>query len=202
MKRSFVLHVGPTNSGKTYDAIEDLKKNTPGTYLGPLRLLALEMFDKINAAGIPCSMLTGEESIPVKNAQIVSSTIELCDYHTHFKTAVIDEAQLIADPDRGAAWLAAIHHHPTALAVAAERGALVALEGSCRTAIGAYAQVDQAGLRLVVEALTPDGRERFRREASLALAGEGDEARARQLGLALGGEIREEGGDRLLLPET
>ena len=108
MKRSFVLHVGPTNSGKTYDAIEDLKKNTPGTYLGPLRLLALEMFDKINAAGIPCSMLTGEESIPVENAQIVSSTIELCDYHTHFKTAVIDEAQLIADPSRGASWLKAI----------------------------------------------------------------------------------------------
>ena len=75
MKRSFVLHVGPTNSGKTFDAIEDLKKNTPGTYLGPLRLLALEMFDKINAAGIPCSMLTGEETIPVENAQVVSSTI-------------------------------------------------------------------------------------------------------------------------------
>ena len=108
MKRSFVLHVGPTNSGKTYDAIEDLKKNIPGTYLGPLRLLALEMFDKINAAGIPCSMLTGEESIPVENAQIVSSTIELCDCKSHFKTAVIDEAQLIADPGRGASWLRAI----------------------------------------------------------------------------------------------
>ena len=108
MKRSFVLHVGPTNSGKTYDAIEDLKNNTPGTYLGPLRLLALEMFDKINAAGIPCSMLTGEESIPVENAEIVSSTIELCDCKTHFKTAVIDEAQLIADPGRGASWLRAI----------------------------------------------------------------------------------------------
>ncbi len=108
LKRSFVLHVGPTNSGKTHDAIEDLKKNTPGTYLGPLRLLALEMFDRINAAGIACSMLTGEEAISVENAQIVSSTIELCDYHTHFKTAVIDEAQLIADPDRGAAWLKAI----------------------------------------------------------------------------------------------
>ena len=66
MKRSFVLHVGPTNSGKTFDAIEDLKKNIPGTYLGPLRLLALEMFDKLNDAGIPCSMLTGEESIPVE----------------------------------------------------------------------------------------------------------------------------------------
>ncbi|MBQ1289782.1 MAG: hypothetical protein IIY28_00380 [Lachnospiraceae bacterium] len=85
LKRSFVLHIGPTNSGKTHDAIEDLKRNLPGTYLGPLRLLALEMFDRINAAGIPCSMLTGEESIPVDNAQIVSSTIELCDYRTHFK---------------------------------------------------------------------------------------------------------------------
>ena len=108
LKRTFVLHVGPTNSGKTHDAIEDLKRNLPGTYLGPLRLLALEMFDRINAAGIPCSMLTGEESIPVENAQIVSSTIELCDYRTHFQTAVIDEAQLIADPSRGASWLKAI----------------------------------------------------------------------------------------------
>ena len=108
LRRGFVLHVGPTNSGKTYDAIEDLKKNTPGTYLGPLRLLALEMFDKLNGAGIPCSMLTGEESIPTEGAQIVSSTIELCDLNTHFKTAVIDEAQLIADRDRGSAWLKAI----------------------------------------------------------------------------------------------
>ena len=108
LRRSFVLHVGPTNSGKTYDAIEDLKKNTPGTYLGPLRLLALEMYDKLNAAGVPCSMLTGEESLPVENARVVSSTIELCDFQSHFKTAVIDEAQLIADPGRGASWLKAI----------------------------------------------------------------------------------------------
>ena len=108
LKRSFVLHVGPTNSGKTYDAIEDLKRNTPGTYLSPLRLLALEMYDKINADGIPCSMLTGEEYLPVENAQIVSSTVELADTKTRFKTAVIDEAQLIADPSRGASWLRAI----------------------------------------------------------------------------------------------
>ena len=108
LKRSFVLHVGPTNSGKTYDAIEDLKRNTPGTYLSPLRLLALEMYDRINAAGIPCSMLTGEEHLPMENAQIVSSTIELADTKTRFRTAVIDEAQLIADPSRGASWLRAI----------------------------------------------------------------------------------------------
>ena len=108
LKRSFVLHVGPTNSGKTYGAIEDLKQNLPGFYLAPLRLLALEMFDKINAAGIPCSMLTGEESIPVEGARVVSSTVELCDCSTRVKTAVIDEAQLIADPARGASWLRAI----------------------------------------------------------------------------------------------
>ena len=108
LHRMFVLHVGPTNSGKTYDAIEDLKKHTPGTYLGPLRLLALEMFDRINDAGVPCSMLTGEESIPVEGARVVSSTIELCDFYTRFKTAVIDEAQLIADRDRGSAWMKAI----------------------------------------------------------------------------------------------
>lgn len=108
LRRTFVLHVGPTNSGKTYDAIEDLKRNTPGAYLGPLRLLALEMFDKINDAGIPCSMLTGEESIPVEGAQIISSTIELCDFNARYRTAVIDEAQLIADKDRGSAWLKAI----------------------------------------------------------------------------------------------
>ena len=74
--RQFVLHVGPTNSGKTFDAIQYLKGHTPGTYLGPLRLLALEMFDKLNDAGVPCSMLTGEESIPVDGARVVSSTID------------------------------------------------------------------------------------------------------------------------------
>ncbi len=108
LHRMFVLHVGPTNSGKTYDAIEDLKTHTPGAYLGPLRLLALEMFDKLNDAGIPCSMLTGEESIPVEGAQVVASTIELCNFNTRYRTAVIDEAQLIADKGRGSAWLKAI----------------------------------------------------------------------------------------------
>lgn len=102
----------------------------------------------------------------------------------------------------GAGWLQSLHHHPTALAVAAERGALLALEGSCRTAIGAYAQVDGAELRLIVEALTPDGSERFRREASITLPSEGGEARARELGLALGAEIKAEGGDKLLISDA
>lgn len=108
LKRVFVLHVGPTNSGKTYNAVEALKSSGCGAYLGPLRLLALEMFDKINAAGVPCSLLTGEESIPTENAQVVASTIELCDFKAHYKVAVIDEAQLVTDNDRGSSWFSAI----------------------------------------------------------------------------------------------
>lgn len=61
LQRRFVIHEGPTNSGKTYDALQALKRAEKGTYLGPLRLLALEMFDTLNADGCPCTLLTGEE---------------------------------------------------------------------------------------------------------------------------------------------
>ena len=44
LRRSFVLHIGPTNSGKTHDAIEDLKRNLPGTYLGPSTASTLPAF--------------------------------------------------------------------------------------------------------------------------------------------------------------
>lgn len=77
-------------------------------HLGPLRLLALEMFDTLNADGYPCSLLTGEESIDVPFAGLCASTIELCNYSMCYDTVVIDEAQLIADPFRGANWTKAI----------------------------------------------------------------------------------------------
>ena len=99
--------------------------------------------------------------------------------------------------DAGAAWIAALDHAPTAIAIAAERGALEALEGSCRTAIGAHARFDGVRLSLIVEALTPDGRDRFRREAAIDL-GADPAGEARNLGHALGVEIRAEGGERLL----
>src|SRR6185503_15043400 len=64
--------------------------------------------------------------------------------------------------DCDAAWVQAIKHRPTAIAVAAERGALAALEGSCKTAIGAHARFEGARLLLTVEALSTDGARRFR----------------------------------------
>lgn len=108
MDRRFVLHVGETNSGKTYHALQALRRAETGVYLGPLRLLALEVFDRLNMDGCPCTLLTGEEYEPVPFARHVSSTIELCDCEQSYDAAVIDEAQLIADPFRGAAWTRAL----------------------------------------------------------------------------------------------
>lgn len=108
LDRRFILHIGPTNSGKTYQSIQALKAAGSGAYLAPLRLLALEIFDSLNTNDIPCDLLTGEEKLEVPFARIVSSTIEMANYEKHYDVAVIDEAQMIADPNRGDRWLKAI----------------------------------------------------------------------------------------------
>ncbi len=97
--------------------------------------------------------------------------------------------------DAEAVWAQALNHAPSALTVAAERGALEALEGSCRTAMGAHARLDAGRLKLIIEALTPDGAQRFRREGDCAA----NTADARRLGRALGEAVKAEGGDRLVL---
>jgi hydroxymethylbilane synthase len=102
--------------------------------------------------------------------------------------------------DCGAAWVQALRHPPTMVAVAAERGALAALEGSCKTPIGAHAWLEGARLRLIVEALSPDGRLRFRRSGESDLAELQDwEASARALGVSLGEAVRAEGGAAISL---
>jgi hydroxymethylbilane synthase len=101
--------------------------------------------------------------------------------------------------DAGAPWLTALIHVPTTLAVAAERGALAALEASCKSAVGAYATLRGARLHLIVEALTPDGAGRFRDEGEAVVGGPDGEAAARALGLRLGAEVGREGGAALVL---
>ena len=108
MVRSFHLHVGPTNSGKTYEAITKLKDAQKGVYLSPLRLLALEVYDTLNDAGTPTSMKTGEEHITVEDSRVISQTVETLNLDEDYDIAVIDECQMIADPERGAAWSRAI----------------------------------------------------------------------------------------------
>ncbi len=104
MERRFTLHIGGTNSGKTYESVERLKKAKCGVYAGPLRLLALEIYDKLRAAEIPCSMITGEEQHIGEDSRVTACTAEMVDLDTEYDVAVIDEAQMISDPFRGHAW--------------------------------------------------------------------------------------------------
>ncbi len=108
MSRRFILHIGPTNSGKTYGALRRLKEAKTGVYLGPLRLLALEIYDRFTDEGVLCNMITGEESIYDPAAGITASTIEIMNTERHYDVAVIDEAQMIADPFRGHNWTRAL----------------------------------------------------------------------------------------------
>ncbi len=108
MRRKLTLHIGPTNSGKTYTAMQRLKSADTGYYLAPLRLLALEGYEGLKREGIDASLITGEEQILDEDATHISSTIEMMNYDIDVDVAVIDEVQMIDDRDRGWAWANAI----------------------------------------------------------------------------------------------
>ncbi|MBF0273057.1 MAG: hypothetical protein HQL98_13490 [Magnetococcales bacterium] len=106
--RQVTLFLGPTNSGKTYQALQRLIEADNGIYLAPLRLLALEVAETLNEWGVPCNMVTGEERVMVPGARHTACTIEMLPLGNHYEVCVIDEAQMLGDPDRGWAWTQAI----------------------------------------------------------------------------------------------
>lgn len=116
LTRQIHLHVGPTNSGKTHGALVTLSRARTGMYAGPLRLLAHEVWERMNqgtiSPGIPpraCNLRTGEEVRTVDEyAGLVSCTVEMADVTRPYDVAVIDEIQMIADPQRGFAWTHAV----------------------------------------------------------------------------------------------
>ena len=108
MRRKLTLHIGPTNSGKTYEAMQRLRNADTGYYLAPLRLLALEGYEDLKAQGIDSSLITGEEQILDDDATHISSTIEMLNFEVDVDVCVIDEVQMIDDRDRGWAWANAI----------------------------------------------------------------------------------------------
>ncbi len=107
-EQRIILHVGGPNSGKTHDSLEALKSAGEGWYLAPLRLLAYEIFDRLNADGVLCNLLTGEEHIPIPGAKITAATIEMFNPTMSGDCIIIDEAQMLADSDRGWAWTRAL----------------------------------------------------------------------------------------------
>ena len=113
IRRKFVALLGPTNSGKTHRAMEHLTQAGSGVYLAPLRLLALENYERLQAArphGKPLavSLVTGEERRMAEDSTHTASTVEMLDTRTPVEVAVIDEIQMLTARDRGAAWTAAV----------------------------------------------------------------------------------------------
>lgn len=108
MQRHFVLHLGGTNTGKTYAGFQRLKQAATGVYLAPLRLLALEAQETLLDAGVDCSLTTGEEEDSQPEDTHVAATAEKLDLTARYEVAVIDECQMIADRQRGYAWTRAI----------------------------------------------------------------------------------------------
>jgi hypothetical protein len=106
--QKLILHIGPPNSGKTHHALNALAASGSGWYLAPLRLLAFEVFERLNQRGVRCNLLTGEEFIPVEGATMTAATIEMFNPQRSGACVVIDEAQMLADADRGWAWTRAL----------------------------------------------------------------------------------------------
>ncbi|PBP16820.1 hypothetical protein BUE80_DR012442 [Diplocarpon rosae] len=106
LQRTVHLHIGPTNSGKTYHALQRLEAAETGIYAGPLRLLAHEVYTRMNAKGKACALITGEERrIPENLNKVMNScTVEMVPLNAQVDVAVIDEIQMMADQVRGWAW--------------------------------------------------------------------------------------------------
>lgn len=98
-----VFHLGPTNSGKTYESLQALAATGSGVYAAPLRQLAHEAYDKLSAQLPPgtVGLSTGEEQID-PSAPILCCTVEKAPMRGEL--LVLDESHWVADPERGHHW--------------------------------------------------------------------------------------------------
>lgn len=101
--RNVTAVLGPTNTGKTYLAIERMLGHETGIIGLPLRLLAREVYNKLvmRAGSDNVALVTGEEKIIPENARYFVCTVEALPNHTQCAFAAIDEIQLASDLDRG-----------------------------------------------------------------------------------------------------
>ena len=95
--------LGPTNTGKTYVAIEKMLEFETGIFGLPLRLLAREVYDKcVNKIGEEkVALITGEEKIIPSTASYFICTVESMPKNKEVDFIAIDEIQMCADRERG-----------------------------------------------------------------------------------------------------
>ncbi len=100
---NIIALLGPTNTGKTYVAIEKMLEFETGIFGLPLRLLAREVYDKcVNKVGIDkVALITGEEKIIPSTASYFICTVESMPKNKSVDFVAIDEIQMCADKERG-----------------------------------------------------------------------------------------------------
>ncbi|KAF9078533.1 P-loop containing nucleoside triphosphate hydrolase protein [Rhodocollybia butyracea] len=135
-RRKVILHVGPTNSGKTHHALRALAAAQSGVYAGPLRLLAHEIWERLNLGQIVPAGIEEDAALPSLDSALdvasVGTTpavrsqgnplyVRKCNMITgeehkivdpdctlKYDVAIIDEIQMITDVERGSAWTNAV----------------------------------------------------------------------------------------------
>ena len=101
--KKIIALLGPTNTGKTYDAIEKMLEFESGIFGLPLRLLAREVYEKcVKKIGIDkVALITGEEKIIPNSANFFICTVESMPKDKVVDFIAIDEIQMCADSERG-----------------------------------------------------------------------------------------------------
>lgn len=107
--KEVILHLGPTNSGKTRHAIEAMVTehflNPQGTvaYGGPLRMLAMEVYETLveMLGEQSVGLITGEQEIN-PDAPVLACTVECVPQQGSL--LVVDECHWSMDNDRGKSW--------------------------------------------------------------------------------------------------
>ncbi|WP_114945581.1 helicase-related protein [Microvirga calopogonii] len=117
LNRRFLFLAGPTNSGKTHEALRLAGEAETAEILSPLRLLALEHYERLSGEGFAAGMVTGEERVLPEGTTHIARTIETLDLHRVVDVCVIDEVQMLGDPSRGWAWTQAMIGAPAKLVV-------------------------------------------------------------------------------------
>ena len=101
--KKIIALLGPTNTGKTHDAIEKMLEFDSGIFGLPLRLLAKEVYEKcVKKIGITrVALITGEEKIIPNSASFFICTVESMPKDKVVDFLAIDEVQMCADKERG-----------------------------------------------------------------------------------------------------
>ena len=102
-ENKIIAILGPTNTGKTYMAIEKMLEFNSGIFGLPLRLLAREVYDKcvLKLGTEKVALITGEEKIIPSDAKYYICTVESMPKDKIVDFVAVDEIQMCGDTERG-----------------------------------------------------------------------------------------------------